>query len=99
MVKQYQKKYWITLIGNFQYERKRITIFFCWFELQSKHIIIIDTCLSLVENCYSKNNNEHITSFFQFYIMLVSLQEKMFFETWLMTRLLVMEDIYDYMTM
>lgn len=59
-----KKKYWITLIGNFQYERKCITIFFCWFELQSKHIIIIDTCLNLIENCYSKNNNKHITFFF-----------------------------------
>jgi len=28
-----------------------------------------------------------------------SLQEKLSFATWFMTRLLVMEDIYDYMTM
>jgi hypothetical protein len=29
----------------------------------------------------------------------LSLQEKLFFATWFLTRFLVMEDIYDYMTM
>jgi hypothetical protein len=39
------------------------------------------------------------TQFATNFLMVETLQEKLSFATWFMTRLLVMEDIYDYMTM